>query len=348
MKQHEREYFTSRIRSGIYKVQFANLDLVIKPLTIEEELEVQEAYTLAFLDAEDDGLVSHDEMLKNLEARGLWSKEDEEKEEALKKDIDSFKVELYQNRTNSKLLEKIRQYLAVAKMALIEVSNKRYQNYENTVEGYAIKHKNKEAVKKAARNKDGAPYIFSEEDPLEEVVAVYTGLVLSEKAIREIAKTEPWRSLWILSESKVFELFANKGKELTPDQRNLLIWSRMYDNIHESMDCPPDEVIEDDDMLDGWLLIQKKKREQEQVQNEVANKTSNSKISNSDEIFVMAGTQEDANKINSSNSFHNQQIKKQRMQIVQQQGEAKDLDFPDQQLKMRQKSNQMFKDKFRR
>ena len=179
-------------------------------------------------------------------------------------------------------------------------------------------------------------------------MAVYTGLVLSEKAIREIAKTEPWRSLWILSESKVFELFANKGKELTPDQRNLLIWSRMYDNIHESMDCPPDEVIEDDDMLDGWLLIQKKKREQEQVQNEVANKTSNSKISNSDEIFVMAGTQEDANKINSSNSFHNQQIKKQRMQIVQQQGEAKDLDFPDQQLKMRQKSNQMFKDKFRR
>mgnify|MGYP001422870583 CR=1 FL=1 len=78
MKQHEREYFTSRIRSGIYKVQFAHLDLVIKPLTIEEELEVQEAYTLAFLDAEDDGVVSHDEMLENLEARGLWSKEDEE------------------------------------------------------------------------------------------------------------------------------------------------------------------------------------------------------------------------------------------------------------------------------
>ena len=122
----------------------------------------------------------------------------------------------------------------------------------------------------------------------------------------------------------------------------------MYDNIQESMDCPPDEVIEDDDMLDGWLLVQKKKREQEQAENEVANKTSNNKIANSDEIFVMAGTQEDANKINSSNTYHNQQIKKQRMQIVRQKGEAKDLDFPDQQLKMRQKSNQMFKDKFRR
>jgi hypothetical protein len=35
----------------------------------------------------------------------------------------------------------------------------------------------------------------------------------------------------------------------------------MYDNVYESMECPPDEVIKDDDMLDGWFIQQHKDRE---------------------------------------------------------------------------------------
>jgi hypothetical protein len=122
----------------------------------------------------------------------------------------------------------------------------------------------------------------------------------------------------------------------------------MYDSVQESMDCPSDDVVNDDDMLDGWFILQKKKRDQEKVQSEIEQSTSNSKISNSDEIFVMAGSQKDADKINDSNTHHVQQIKKQRMAVIKHKGAASDLDFQDQQLKMRQQSNEMFKGKFRR
>ena len=44
-------------------------------------------------------------------------------------------------------------------------------------------------------------------------------------------------------------LNATEG-ELTYNQKNLMIWSQMYDNIQETLDCPSKEVIEDDDILD--------------------------------------------------------------------------------------------------
>ena len=44
------------------------------------------------------------------------------------------------------------------------------------------------------------------------------------------------------------------------DQKNILILSRMYDNVQESLDCPADDIMQDDDMLDGWFIHQKNKK----------------------------------------------------------------------------------------
>ena len=41
-------------------------------------------------------------------------------------------------------------------------------------------------------------------------------------------------------------------------------------------------------------------------------------------------------------------IKKERMAVVQEKGQAVDLDFRDQQIKMNQLSNEQYKGKFRR
>ena len=122
----------------------------------------------------------------------------------------------------------------------------------------------------------------------------------------------------------------------------------MYDNIQESMDCPSDSVINDDDMLDGWFIIQNKKQDKERAESELESRVSNDKISNSEEVFVFAETQQDVDAINSVNSYQAQMVKKERMEVLQQKGEAQDLDFRDQRLKMPQMSNEQFKGKFRR
>jgi hypothetical protein len=101
-------------------------------------------------------------------------------------------------------------------------------------------------------------------------------------------------------------------------------------------------------MLDGWFILQKRQRDNDRAKSEIEQQTGNSKISNSDEIFVMAHSKQDASKINSSNSFHAQKVKEQRMRTIQQQGQAVDLDFQDQKMKYAQMSNEKFKGKFRR
>ena len=173
-------------------------------------------------------------------------------------------------------------------------------------------------------------------------------MVLDEGDIRNLARNDPWRSLWMMRESCKFSIFANQDRDLSIDQKNIIVWSRMYDNIQESMDCPSDDVINDDDMLDGWFVIQRKKQEKDRAESELESRVGNEKISNSEEVFVMAQTQDDANSINRVNTFQSQMVKKERMEVIQSKGQARDLDFKDQQRKMTQKSNEQFKGKFRR
>ena len=62
----------------------------------------------------------------------------------------------------------------------------------------------------------------------------------------------------------------------------------------------------------------------------------------------MAGSQKDVDRINTMNSTTGQMTKKERMAVIQQKGDAKDLDFRDQQLKVRRQANEQYKGKFRR
>ena len=146
------------------------------------------------------------------------------------------------------------------------------------------------------------------------------------------------------------DLFQNSSKqELSFDQRNICIWSRMYDNAQESMECPGDEVIDDDDLLDGWFIIQRKKQEKEKLQSEVANMTNNEKITNSEEVYIFTDSAEEAERINDANSLHMQILKKQRIaQVKAAGGEIQDQYLQDKQLELRQMSNEQYKNKFRR
>ena len=72
----------------------------------------------------------------------------------------------------------------------------------------------------------------------------------------------------------------------------------MYDNVYESSESPSEEVIDDDDLLDGWFIIQRKKQEKEKLQSEVANMTNNEKITNSEEVYIFTDSAEEAERIN--------------------------------------------------
>ena len=94
--------------------------------------------------------------------------------------------------------------------------------------------------------------------------------MLGESEIRELARSEPWKSIWSSSKNEGV-LFGKRAIELSEEQKHLIMWSTMYDSIGESPDSPSDKIIADDDMLDGWLILQRREREhnkKEQFQRE--------------------------------------------------------------------------------
>jgi len=112
------------------------------------------------------------------------------------------------------------------------------------------------------------------------------------------------------------------------------------------MDCPDNDVINDDDMLDGWFIIQNKKREREKKENQFENSTSD-KIKNSDEVFVMSSSTKEDAKINDLNSPMSKQIKKQREAVINKKGGAEQHEFADELMKAKNKQHEAFKGHFK-
>jgi len=125
---------------------------------------------------------------------------------------------------------------------------------------------------------------------------------LNEKNIRLLARSDPWRTVW-LGACKTGRLFTHPMCEVTDYQRLLVSWSILYDNVYESMDRPSEEIINDDDLLDQWLLTQKEERNKENNRDKFNSKQRGVVGGTSlQEIAIPVDTVEDAKKVFELNS----------------------------------------------
>lgn len=345
MKQHEREYFISRIRSGVYYIQSEGKNICIKPPTLEDEFFINEKFKQEYEKCLEEGLKTEDEIVDWMISKELWTHQDDEREEGLKKDIERLKREIYNNRHRSNLREQIRKGIRAGEKQLSQMIDKKSKYFSNSCEGIANLAKISEFFRRCAFE-DGVICDF-DELRLELISNTYYRLLLSESDVRELARNEPWRSIWVLRDSNSYNLFKNEDRQLSPDQKSLLVWSRMYDNVYESSESPSEEVIKDDDLLDGWFAVQAQEKRDQAMQSEVDDKLSNPKIANSSEVFLMADNKQDAQKINEMNSHHAKVLKKQRFNQIKSQGIVNQDQLRDQRIEIGNQSNQQFKDKFR-
>jgi hypothetical protein len=342
MKQHEREFFIAMIRTGNTFIKTDDCSLVVKPLTIDQAYEASDVYQQAYQQAYIDGMMSEEEMNQWMIENNLWTDEDEEKSEGFKKDLERLKIEIYNARNNETLKERIRLYLRAGESQFGHHLSKKHVYHQNTAEGYATTEKVAWSIKNSTFVNNEL-YDFSDHT-LAYIVEEWQSSFLHDSHIRELARNEPWKSLWVVRDNTKIRLFNNsENSELTYNQKNLIIWSQMYDNIQESLDCPNKDVIDDDDMLDGWFIIQSKKREQEKAEQDINEASKNSKIKNASEVFVMANTKKDADRINSVNTMHSQVIKKQRDTMLKQKGTVNDHDFVDQRQKIQMEQTNMLR-----
>lgn len=349
MKHHEREFFISMIRSGKIIINNKDILLTIRPLTIDQSYEASIIYDNAYKQAMIDGIMSEDEITEWMFENKLWTESDESKIEGFKKDLEKLRIEIYNHRNDSKLRERIRFYIRTGEKQFSNHLKEKNTFYQNTREGYALSEKVSWIIKNTTYYNNKL-YDFKTIS-LNYVIDEWQNSILSDVTIRELSREEPWKSIWSTRENSKAKLFnISDSEELTANQKHLLIWSQIYDNIQESIDCPTEDIIKDDDLLDGWFVIQAKKREKERLEKDFEDKNQNSKIKNSSEIYIVANPNDknSIEKINSLNDQYAQGIKNQRFNVIKQRGgNARQHDFLDEKQRMQMETTNAMRNTYK-
>lgn len=333
MEPQERELLVARICSGTIRIKIKGETCLLKHHTLDDAYIGNEIYQETLKEAHFEGVFTDDEIYELMMETGLWDDNKDSLLKKLPKEIEEFKVKLFQATFKSNEKKTIRKALEIAKAKLNELFAIRHQYDSFSCLGLAAISRTRYLVYRSVFRLDGTPFFSanfpdSTNEHVDEAMQLYGLNKLSETAYRELSHTEPWRAIWTCkkSEAGVFGIPASLYSE---EQRNLVCWSGLYDGIYQHPQCPTDEIIDDDDMLDGWMIVQRRARETALNKSSSEDLISNEKIKGSSEIFLVAETEEDAAKINDLNDDRAKYVKKQRMSKLQKEGQVNELDMPD-------------------
>lgn len=279
-----------------------------------------------------DGFLTKEEEKELLYKHGLWSDELEKEFEDTKTIVREITKALpsYEFKAIEKNLMLSRRKMAEARIK--ELLDLRMSFFTQTVD-YQLKKNQASSLLPHSIYKDGhllwKDQRSFDEEPNMELINCLTGETLqefySEKQIRKIARSEPWRSIWKTYRGGGGDLFGRPLADMAKSQRDLTYWSSIYDNVFESHERPDWSVIDDDEALDKWFEDQYNK-----TSKKLTNFTTNPKIAGAKEVFIVAQTPQDAQKVYSTmNSPLGLASIQSRNKALETRGEAKEHELPD-------------------
>lgn len=352
MESWEREFHVARIIAGKNRCRVDGQTMYVVAPTREQRFVACEVYRDTRRDATLEGALSEKDLLAILHHHLIWTPKEAEELDKLTQAVEDLKVGLFENRLRSNAKLSIRTALRKTKSELTRLESLRHGLDYLTVDGLAMSAKYRYLVGASLRYPDGNPYFaddsWDQEDPLvDKVIESFAADRLEETHFREIARTEPWRGVWSARSHVGRGLFDVSAVDMTDDQKTLLIWSSVFDNIREYPDAPGDDVLEEDDMLDGWMIIQRRKREKQAASSiadslgQTANPKMKDRLRNAEEIFVVADTVEDARQVEKLNDAANAMNKSKRMAFLKQKGEVNEVYMPDTAAKIQMEFNRL-------
>ena len=317
----------NRITQGRLRLRFGDLVLfVYQPSqdTIEESFDI---YDMAYDEAYFSGSLVEEERLEILIKNDMWSPLDDKQADKISKDIEELKVQAYKMFFKKKHLLGIKR--SIRKMEKQErlLRSKKGIFEQVTCKGLASYARSSWIIQQTTKDIDGNLYDFSKIS-LTQIMNRSIAEGISSDVYRGVARSSSWRAMWNGSKKRD-SVFGKPACELTSEQTSLISYSLMYDNVYESPEAPKEEIIEDDICLDGWFIEQRRKHEKDKAQAQADALLSNPKIANSQEVFLMAGDQREANEIFDLNSVGSRQVVKQRQKQVHENIGKGDLNFKD-------------------
>lgn len=285
-----------RILSGTTILNLHGLTLTVRPFSVIDRYQAEEYGQRCYDKAFSEGAYTLEE---TYELSG-WNEELEARLADIPKRIEQMKVDYYNIFFNG---VKERTYISKN----IDLQNSRYYDlmkqkhsyFDKTCENAKLQSTKIYLFEKSVY-KDEILYDYSDISVLN-VISKFNEVCLDETEVRKLSKNYKWRTLWN-SIKDPSSIFVNHPSTYTDEQLSLIIWTRTYDSVYESPECPDQKIIEDDIALDGWFIIQSRKRNEEQKQ-----KLAEKKGSDAGEIFMPVRSQEDAYSVMALNTGKAQQ-----------------------------------------
>ena len=353
MNDRTKETYVSRILSGLTYVFFDGKKYFIPMPTLIDRHLAQVHSNVKYNEAVKQGVMKQEELIDCLIREKLWSHEEEYRLEELPDRIEDVKVNYYKAYANYKSRQNAKKRLKELKKEFSALTKKKSIWHQESAESFAenckLRYEIFSSITDADGNKlfkSGEDYLHQADDFCSRCLTTFFSTQLYEEDIREIARTDPWKNFWNTGKS-VGGMFSQPSTELTQEQRSVISWSRIYDSIYDSPEAPSEEVIEDNDMLDGWLILQHRKRKAQQKSSTAENQTS----VKGDEVYLFADDEKDAQRIYELNDKASRGHIRQRqkeIELAREQGKSLPVEkTTEAQLEMRRMSTEKFKNSVR-
>lgn len=328
-----------RILSGHLRVNISGEIFIIKGNTSQQKYIAEEVYE-SLRDKYQGDLLSDDELYDWLIANKYWSFEEDDKLKTFKKNLEEFQVKLFELGFKGREKQITKKAIAHTKSELRKLNEKRHIFDNLSASGCATLEKNKYLVGLSICNDKGTP-ILNEFDflthsfpLLDKIIIEINKQTITVEQYRKMARSEPWRQYWGAKDG-VSSIFNCSASELTEEQLNLISWTRLYDSVFQHPKSPPQDVIEDDDCLDGFLIKDRREREKEQGLT-IDDIVKNEKIRGADEVYVALAsdldvepTAEESKIIYEMNSPQAKSVIRQRNAYVEKHGTVNQEELPD-------------------
>ena len=291
------EYNLYRILSGYYLINYE--DKIYK--IIYPTLEIKYHAERLFHDILEDNKFETSwlnsmqlEML--LDRNGLWNKSKQSELDAAEKSLETAKINLYKEFTNTTTRKAHKKHIEGINKNINNLLNQKSCMDYLTLRHFAATVKNEFIIMNCVYLNDNKIFNDNILDSrqykfIQDITRIVLENQISSTELRKISRSELWKSYY-----NEYYTFFKSSIEQNDDQRHLISLSKMYDSLRQHPEAPTEEVINDDDALDGWFLVQKEKSEKEKNKNQILNKIGGIK-NDAGEIFVITNDQKEARAI---------------------------------------------------
>jgi len=339
--------YLSRILSGFYLFLYNNTryKLVYPDIHIkyEAELYAQEEYE----NNKFNDWITEDNIIDSLVSMGIWTYNGDDNLKNLEKQIEDHKVDLYKNFLNPTKLKTLRRTLSNIKNTYNSLYNTRHFLDQFTVNGYSQYLKNQYILIHSLYTINNKK-VFESMENTDYKLLISLSNIVSENTIdisvfREIARNDIWKNYWSANSDNLFD---KSVINWTDEQKTLVVLTKMYDSAYQHPECPPDQVFEDDDMFDGWMIIQKRENEKNRNKSRTEKILEGKKLDKAGEVYIVASSKEEAKNIYDLNDNNSRHIIREREAFIRNStNEVEVSALPDVQRELTIQNNQQFKNR---